>query len=374
MNSIILCTDAYGGRGGIALYNRNFIRAVSSHQQIDKVNVFPRKIYYSMEKVPENVVNNIFASKNKFTYIISIFLHCFKRQNVKVIFCTHIHLLPAAIFLAFRYRCEVRLLVYGRDAWQETRSKISNFFARRLKTFISMRHFTARKLIDWAQLDREISYYHLPNCIDLNAFSIKEPDISLIKKYKLENKKVIITAGRLDKGDDLRKGFDEVIEALPLIKEKVNNIAYLIIGDGEDTKRLEKKVSDLKLNDVVIFTGYIKEKDKADYFRLGDIFAMPGSNPNFDRYPFRFVFLEALACGLKVIGSELTDQWEIDDPDSKLIIQVNPKDKSDIANAITKELNSNIKTIDPRLKNFSYESYRNHIHFIIDNLGQNNGY
>ena len=128
---------------------------------------------------------------------------------------------------------------------------------------------------------------------------------------------------------DIRKGFDEVIESLPLIKEKINNIAYLIIGDGEDKDRLKRKVSDLKLDDVVTFTGYIEEKDKANYFSIGDIFAMPGSNPEFDRYPFRFVFLEALASGMKVIGSNLIDQTEIDDPDSKLIIQVDPTNKDD---------------------------------------------
>ena len=64
MKSLILCTDAYGGRGGIALYNRNFIRAVSECPGMEEVVVVPRKIYYELEKIPENIVHFKAASKN----------------------------------------------------------------------------------------------------------------------------------------------------------------------------------------------------------------------------------------------------------------------------------------------------------------------
>jgi len=150
-----------------------------------------------------------------------------------------------------------------------------------------------------------------------------------------------------------------------MIRKEIENVRYLIIGDGEDRERLEEKAADLGVADIVTFTGYISEEDKSDYFSLGHVFAMPGSNPLFDRYPFRFVFLEALACGLKVIGSKLEDQWEIDDPDSSLIIQVDPNDKKEISLGIINALAEKEKTIHPRLKNFHYERYKNSVHNII---------
>ena len=365
MKSLILCTDAYGGRGGIALYNRNFIRAVSEYPGMEEVVVVPRKIYYELEEIPKNVLHLKAETKNKLIYILSAIFLCFRKRSIDIIFCTHLHLLPVAILFKLRFGCRVHLLVFGRDAWQKSSSKLANYFAKKLTSFISMRRFTARKLIEWAKL-KDVDYFHLPNCIDLGKFGIQSNNKGLSKRYGLEGKRVIITAGRLDKQDDLRKGFDEVLESLPMIRKEIETVKYLIIGDGEDRERLEKRAVDLGVADIVIFTGYISEEDKADYFRLGHVFAMPGSNPVFDRYPFRFVFLEALACGLKVIGSKLEDQSEIDDPDSSLIIQVDPNDQNEIASAIIKALAVEEKSINLRLNNFHYESYSNSVNNIIN--------
>ena len=49
----------------------------------------------------------------------------------------------------------------------------------------------------------------------------------------------------------------------------------------------------------------IAEADKADYFRLADVFAMPGRGEGFG-----FVFLEALACGVPAVGSRLDGSRE----------------------------------------------------------------
>ena len=364
MKSLILCTDAYGGRGGIALYNRNFIRAVSEHPGMEEVVVVPRKIYYKLEKIPENVVHFRAASKNKLIYILSAIFLCFRKRSIDIIFCTHLHLLPVAMLCKLRFGCRVHLLVFGRDAWQKSNSKLANYFVKRLTSFISMRHFTARSLIKWAKL-KDVDYFYLPNCIDPSNFGIKSNHRPLLKRYGLEDSVVIISAGRLDV-DDQRKGIDEVLESLPMIRKAIRNVKYLIIGDGEDRERLEKKTADLGVVDIVTFTGYIPEEDKADYFGLGHVFAMPGSNPIFDRYPFRFVFLEALACGLKVIGSKLQDQWEIDDPDSSLIIQVDPNDQNEISSAIINALAAKEKAIHPRLKHFYYESYKELVNNIIN--------
>ncbi len=44
MRILHLCTDAYGGHGGIALYNRDVIAAMASHPRVDEVVVVPRVI------------------------------------------------------------------------------------------------------------------------------------------------------------------------------------------------------------------------------------------------------------------------------------------------------------------------------------------
>jgi glycosyltransferase involved in cell wall biosynthesis len=171
-----------------------------------------------------------------------------------------------------------------------------------------------------------------------------------------------MTTGRID-SIEYRKGFDEVLEALPEIRRQVPEIVYLIIGDGDDRLRLERKAQDLGVADLVRFVGYVSDAEKADYYRLADVFAMPGSDPLFDRYPFRFVFLEALACGVPVVGPRLEDAQEQADPDARaLIIQVEPTDPKDIVRGIVQALGHGIKNIHPALQNFYFPIFQARLH------------
>jgi glycosyltransferase involved in cell wall biosynthesis len=255
--------------------------------------------------------------------------------------------------------------VYGIDAWNPTAHRLVNRLCRQLKSFIAIRRLTAERLILWAGLNGK-SYHYLPNCIDESQYGIKPKRKDLIERYKLHGKKVIATAGRLDSHQNERKkGFDEVLEALPDIKKRVPHVAYMIIGDGDDSARLAHKAEALGVKDNVIFTGYVSDKEKADHYRLADVFAMPGSNPNFDRYPYRFVFLEALACGVPVVGCKLEDARESNEPDTRLIIQVDPSNKCQIIEGIQTALLREAKSLQPEIQNFYFHSFKHRLHSIV---------
>ncbi len=49
----------------------------------------------------------------------------------------------------------------------------------------------------------------------------------------------------------------------------------------------------------------IEEAEKADYLRLADVFALPGRGEGFG-----IVYLEALACGVPAVGSQLDGSRE----------------------------------------------------------------
>jgi len=155
------------------------------------------------------------------------------------------------------------------------------------------------------------------------------------------------------------------LESLPELTKRISNLSYLIIGDGEDGERLAQKAQSLGVADHVVFTGYVPDNDKADHYRLADVFAMPGSNPKFDRYPYRFVFLEALACGVPVVGCRLDDPAERSDPDSQLITQVDPENKEEIIEAIEKVLSCSERKLQPRIRHFFYKSFRDRLHQIL---------
>jgi glycosyltransferase involved in cell wall biosynthesis len=174
-----------------------------------------------------------------------------------------------------------------------------------------------------------------------------------------------MTAGRLD---ERRKGFDEIIEVLPELRKRISGLAYLIVGDGPDMERLIRKSEGLGVRDLVVFTGYVPEAEKAGHYRLADVFAMPGSDKEFDSYPYRFVFLEALACGVPVVGCRLEDEREANDPvASKLIIQVDPNSKEEIIQGILNALPRSGR-VPPELTDFYFPSFSKKVHRIIDGL------
>lgn len=368
MRVLALVSDAYGGRGGIALYNRNFLKALCEHPEIVEVRAIPRTITYGLEELPDKLIYVTSAAGSKLRYLFACVRIAFSSQRPDIIFCCHLHLLPFAYLLKIAFKCPVIPILYGVEAWTPTSRRTVNYLCRKVSGFISIRKLTARRFIDWAKLSHA-KFYYLPNCIDELQYGIapKRPD--LLERYGIHGKVVIMTAGRLDRAEiDKNKGFDEVLGVLPELRKQVPNLAYIIMGDGDDRERMKKKAEALGVGDMVVFTGYVRDAEKADHYRLADAFAMPGSNKIFDRYPYRFVFLEALACGVPVVGCRLEDESEANDPDArKLIIQVDPNSKEEITQGILNAL-SLPKQIHPELSNFYYASFLKTLHRIVDEL------
>lgn len=364
MRAIVLVTDAYGGRGGIALYNQNLLQALCQYPQMEQVVVIPRIVVYELEKLPINLNFVKDAIGSKFKYLLACIRAALAKDRFDLIVCSHLHLLPFAFLIKWFNKCPVIPVIYGMEAWKPTPYWIANRLCRKLDTFITIREFTARRFIEWAGLERA-KFHFLPNCIDESQYGVARKQKDLLDRYGIAGKTVIMTTGRLD---EMRKGFDEILEVLPDLRQRIPNLAYLIVGDGPDRERLTNKARELGVRDLVTFTGYVPNEKKADHYRLADVFAMPGSDKEFDSYPYRFVFLEALACGVPVVGCRLEDESEMNDRYvKKLIIQVNPNNKEEIMQAILDALPSSGR-IPPELSNFYYPSFSRKVHGIIDGL------
>ncbi len=369
MKSLVLVTDAYGGRGGIAQYNRNLIQALCDNPKVDSVIAIPRSIQYSLEKMPAKLDYLTDAAGGKHRYLFTCIKVALRLPNVDFIICSHIHLLPIAFLMKLLLKCSVIPVIYGIEAWTPTSRWYVNYCCRRIKTFISIRKLTAKRFMGWAKLD-DVIYYYLPNCIHEDMYGIAPKSKALVKRYGIDGRKVLMTAGRLDADEfERNKGFDEILEVLPMLRSEVQNITYMIIGDGEDKDRLVRKAETLDIDDIVIFTGYISEKEKADFYRLADVFAMPGSNKLFDRYPFRFVFIEALACGVPVVGCQLNDDQEANDPVTKqMIIQVDPNNPEQIKHGIMEALRRVKREIPKEMKEFFYEAFKERVSSIVEDV------
>lgn len=365
---LVLSTDVYGGRGGIALYNRYLIKALSGISEIKEITVIPRKIYYNLEKIPPKVIFKKEASNSKFKYIFFFFRLFFKKKKYDIIICNHIHLLPFAWLLKLKYKCKLVLIIYGEEAWNPTKYKLANFLSKKINYLISIRHYTAKKFAQWSKFRiKKNNFFYIPNCIHFRDYGINLKNKKLVKKYR--KNKIIISCGRLDI-EDRFKGVDEILEILKDLSKKIKNLIYIVIGDGNDRQRLQEKAKLLNVENLVIFTGYLSEKEKINYLRLGNLMAMPGSRKSFDRYPFRFVFLEALASGMQVICPNFQNNSEINDPNTKMLIQVNPLNKKEIVNKIVNAIQKK-KYIHPLLKNFYFTNFEKKIVNILNIIRYN---
>lgn len=300
MRILLLTTDAYGGHGGIALYNRDIVEALAAMPEVEEIVVVPRNMPLEPDRIPDKVRFLSQAAGGKTRYIATAIRQA--RKGYDLMICGHINLLPLAALLNLHIRAPLALMVYGIDVWQRPNA-MSRYWLRKLDAVWTISAVTHDRMNAWAKLPEE-QYVMLPNAIQLDRYGMADKRKDLVDRYKLEGSKLIMTLARLP-GADRYKGVDEVLEVMPALLEKDPTLKYLVAGDGSDRPRLEAKAESLGLKDRVIFTGMVKEADKADLFRLADAFVMPGRGEGFG-----FVFLEALACGVPTVGSKVDGSRE----------------------------------------------------------------
>ena len=135
--------------------------------------------------------------------------------------------------------------------------------------------------------------------IDVDHFCPQDAS-ELRRELKLENKRVIVSVGRLVH----RKGQDHLIQALPQILKSVPDAHILMVGQGPYLSHLKKLVARHDLNEHVSFIGRIQYAQLPQYICAGDVFAMPSRSRFFglEVEGLGIVYLEASACGLPVIA------------------------------------------------------------------------
>ena len=355
-----LVTDAFGGHGGIALYNRDFLQAICSHPKISEVTVFPRLVSKVLEPLPLRLNYITSAVGGKIRYILRLLSYALSRPQVDLVVCAHVNLLPLAFLLKFWFRTPVLLQIYGCEAWGPTKSRFVNYLVQRVDTIVCISDVTKKRFLLWSKVQAEkISI--LANAIHLELYGqASKKNEKLLKRYGLEGRTILMTLGRIA-AEERYKGFDEVLEILPILSKEIANVSYLIVGSGTDAERLAEKARALGVSNRVTFSGLIAEADKAEHFRLADVFVMPSYGEGFG-----FVFLEAMACGIPVIGSK-TDGGREALRGGLLGGLVDPKNPSEIINAIQDAL-SRPKAIPDGLEYFSFDNFQHRAHHIIDGV------
>lgn len=109
-----------------------------------------------------------------------------------------------------------------------------------------------------------------------------------------------------------KQGVEKVLEAIAMVKKQVKDISFLIIGGGEEEKRLRLLADKLHLGKNVEFTGWMWDQEEIRKLLLGCAFAVATYDPrgaqedNFTYYADPTKIKTYLSCGLPVIMTDVS--------------------------------------------------------------------
>lgn len=110
------------------------------------------------------------------------------------------------------------------------------------------------------------------------------------------------TVGYVSRIDD-GKGWDVLLDACrKLIQESANNFKVIIIGGGSKELELREMIVEWKLQAHVDYMGMVQQRDLVGYYNSMDVFVFPTVR---EAESLGLVGLEAMACGVPVIGSNI---------------------------------------------------------------------
>lgn len=359
MKVLALLTDAFGGHGGIACYNRDFLTAICDYPATESVVAVARHAANPLEQLPASLDYTVAPSRSLVSFLGALFTKLWQEKPFDFVLCGHINLMPIAWLVSRWLRVPILLQIYGLEAWQPTSRYMANRLAKRAHMVTSISQFTRQRFLKWVSIP-ERDCVLVPNAIRTSDFGIRPPDLRVLERFSLDGRRSILTLGRLV-SKERAKGFDEVLELMPELIRQVPDILYVIAGDGPDRARLERKADGLGIQDHVVFTGLIEEEEKADLYQAAKVYVMPSKGEGFG-----FVFLEAMACGTPVIASSQDGSREAV-ADGELGQVVNPDEPEEILSAILRSLRMP-KQVPPGLDRFSFENFTGRVFGVLDRM------
>jgi phosphatidylinositol alpha-1,6-mannosyltransferase len=291
-NILALVTDAFGGHGGIAQYNQDLLAALASSSRVSKILVIPRYGGHPSGVLPEKVFRTSPRSE-RISYAAHVLAHALFGTSFDIVFCGHLYMSPLASLISEMFKKPMWLQLHGIEAWRRP-GFLMCAAAERAALITAVSRYTRQRFLEWANVSPD-RVRVLPNTFK-SQFAAGPKRDELVQHFSLHERRVLLTVSRLAAAEGY-KGHDRVITALPGVLERIANVSYLVVGDGDDRQRLEQLAQTMGVAHAVKFAGHASQPELLDYFRLADVFVMPSTGEGFG-----IAFLEAAASGLAVIG------------------------------------------------------------------------
>jgi len=191
----------------------------------------------------------------------------------------------------------------------------------------------------------------IPMGVDLEVFS--KNAIPLDQDSEAEGgERIILFVGRLAE----KKGINYLIEAMPTILHHIPEARLVIVGYGPERGRLEGLVGELGLHDKVAFAGEVPNAELVRYYQKAHLLVLPSIvDSRGDTEGLGIVILEAMACGVPVVASNVGGIPDIIEPNWNGFLS-KPGNPPDIADKVVELLSD--KRLRERLSQNAIETVR----------------
>jgi glycosyltransferase involved in cell wall biosynthesis len=142
----------------------------------------------------------------------------------------------------------------------------------------------------------------VPNGIDLSEYNSLPKRGEFRRKYKIgDDEKMILYIGRLHKS----KGIKLLVNAFADVSKELDNVILVFVGPDDGYRSaLNGIIKELKIDNKVLFTGFVNNEEKMAAFVDADVLVIP----SFTGFPV--TFLEACACGTPIITTNNGDKLD----------------------------------------------------------------
>lgn len=134
--------------------------------------------------------------------------------------------------------------------------------------------------------------------------------------------KIVLFLGRIT----MQKGPEYFVKAAKRVLEKVENVKFIVAGNGDLARKMIEQAAELGIGHKVLFTGFLRGRDVSRVFDMADCYVMPSVSE-----PFGIAPLEAMSHDTPVIISKQSgvsevvthalkvDFWDTDQMANKII-------------------------------------------------------
>ena len=185
-----------------------------------------------------------------------------RRFRPDLVLSGHIVTSPAAYAIARTLRVPFAQYLYSDEI--RHRPRLTSFAVRRAKATLAISAHTAELARRaGAPPDR---LHRAPVGVDLPAERVRTP----------AERPTFVTVARLEQR---YKGHDVLIRALPLIRERVPEVEWVVAGDGSLRGELEQLAADTGVQDSIRFLGRVSNEERDALLDSAHVFSMPSREP-----------------------------------------------------------------------------------------------